>query len=593
MTKDEVAKIVQQLKGSNTSSFVIVPTNREVNTFKVIGRDGYREKGEENVVYQNSVVTILHKLGFNVEIGLFKLEDVYRNVPSGVWSKVADVIYFESNQNLGRIKLLGYLPNDSEYRKVNKIRELVGNIWKEKHSKLAKIAKVSRKNLGYTDEEWHLFCTQGGTRLVTETGIQRESTEDAFVNAKEMFLKHESVLSDEDITQEARAIVEDMFNKLTRVRTEPEKALFAGLKEVGRKVNREANGTVLYYVEQVLNNALHDRTRFGKKLQEAKEFKEKLSKYDAVKRIKPVVVSNKPYVLVEGDLDKIHYAIGDGYQAVTKRVSKARGVTLISEDEGYKQYRVTLNAFLDISNNSEFRDEYVKYDEGEWSKVYVSGTKSSLTITDAFASEVDSNGECSILKYNANRTATNGLGIPLPFWQIDILEQHATSDYADDMYDDILEIEAKLDKRKYPYSKIQLFKREYAIRNGNTEKLAEYKRLAKIINDESKRLEPEVVKAVNAEFGKNYTKISDIEDLDFGFDSGFSYIEYKNEGRKSEVYLYQDQNGDDIISPERAVTFIPRVQSLTVKGFIGRKFIPEINKELPSDAQLLYYGRLD
>lgn len=248
--------------------------------------------------------------------------------------------------------------------------------------------------------------------------------------------------------------------------------LYEELKGLINIVGRENNEAMLYYFEQSLSQAVYKRVRFESKVKEAISFKEELKNYKHIKTIKPIIHNNTPYILLTGDLNGMYYYVQEGRRHVGNPVSMARGVTELEQDStgnNLHTYRVTLNAFRDITINDDFDEKYNQYEEGEWDKYYESGSKVGLKLTPAFVREVDANIEFTVVTYNANRTGTNALGMALPFWRTDVIEMGHIYERADVVHEDVLELYEKLDKTSYVAKIVAEWKRGYDIRNGNTE----------------------------------------------------------------------------------------------------------------------------
>lgn len=593
ISREESLEVVKKMRMLEERDVVIVPTDKEFNRFDVWGFSTFMERGgSAPVILKKSLILLLRDVG--IQSGAFNqpLEILCQSLPKKVWEKVAGNIYQEANSILHRIKVLGYLPKDKELKNIERILSHVEFAVKEKVHPLSKIYSVSKEQLNMPDEAWHLFSTSGSTSMFKDGSIVRPSSLPTILTAREELLNHPSVQEDGDILKGAKVFAETL-TKLNRAKTSHEELTYEGLKSVFKAVKRGKNVSVLYYIEQALNNAVGDTKQFFKRFKEAQEFTSKLEQYKAVKSIKPIIHKGSPYFLVDGDLDNIEYSVQSGSRYIYKPFSQSRGVMLVEQGEETSLYRVTLNVLMDIANSEDFDYRYVKYEEGEWVKVFKSGQKLSFKFTPAFVDSIERTRHLEILEYNDNRTGTNMLGDALPLWGVNVFEEGKIYDNVDRFHEDLLSLKQKVDPNERVSYMLKVWEQGYAVRNGNTEKLEEYKRVAKEIRRISKSLEPAVVKAVNAKFDTNYQSIKGIKDMDFGLDSGFSYIEYADAGKREEAEEYQHHFSEEMINPHNAVTFIPRVQSLTIKGFVGKTFVSELNKHLPKEYQLYYHEALD
>lgn len=592
LTREDANKLVKQLRSKKYPQLIVVAISRELNQFTILPLEEV-ENSKTPIIMQKPIYRILQDIGVWDKVRGSDLDEIYEYLPKQVWEKVEDSIYQEINTYLSSIKRLGYVPTAKEGRTIENITKIVNEGVKDKYSKLSKINKVSKQQLKMSDEEWHLFSTSGSRDFIGEDGLERDSIFNAFQNAGIILKENKNIEEDEELVKGVQYF-NTILDRVSRAQKTHIDILYEGFRGLVQRVGREKNETALYYIEKALSLSVNRRLRFETKVREAMQFSEKYNKYTKIKTIQPIIHNNTPYILVEGDLDKMDYFVTEGRNYVSNPVSRARGVTeLEGDNNGVKKYRVTLNAFRDISINDEYEDKYIIHKEGEWDKYYETGSKVSLKLTPAFVREVDHSVQLTVVTYNANRAGMNALGQAIPFSRTDVFEYGKMYDNADSVYEDIEELYGKLTKGGYTHNVISEWKRGYDIRNGNTEKLDEYKDMADTINTISKQLEPEVVEAVNAHLGTNYTSISQIRDHDFGLDSGFSYIDYVDNGKLEEAKALQDHASGEVILPERAITFIPRVQSVTIKDFIGNRFIKKVNEQLPKEWELTYYSRLD
>lgn len=592
LTREDANKLVKQLRSKKYPQLIVVAISRELNQFTILPLEEV-ENSKTPIIMQKPIYRILQDIGVWDKVRGSDLDEIYEYLPKQVWEKVEDSIYQEINTYLSSIKRLGYVPTAKEGRTIENITKIVNEGVKDKYSKLSKINKVSKQQLKMSDEEWHLFSTSGSRDFIGEDGLERDSIFNAFQNAGIILKENKNIEEDEELVKGVQYF-NTILDRISRAQKTHIDILYEGFRGLVQRVGREKNETSLYYIEKALSLSVNRRLRFETKVREAMQFSEKYNNYTKIKTIQPIIHNNTPYILLEGDLDKMHYFVTEGRNYVSNPVSRARGVTELEDDgSGVKKYRVTLNAFRDISINDEYEDKYIIHKEGEWDKYYETGSKVSLKLTPAFVREVDHSVQLTVVTYNANRAGVNGLGQAIPFGRTDVFEYGKMYDNADSVYEDIEELYGKLQKGGYTHNVISEWKRGYDIRNGNTEKLDEYKDMADKINTISKQLEPEVVGAVNAHLGTNYTSISQIRDHDFGLDSGFSYIDYADNGKLEEAKALQDHASGEVILPERAITFIPRVQSVTIKDFIGNRFIKKVNERLPKEWELTYYSRLD
>lgn len=592
LTRENANKLVKQLRNRKYPQLIVVAISRELNQFTILPLEEV-ENSKTPIIMQKTIYSILQDLGVWDKVRGSDLDEVYEYLPKKVWEKVEDSIYQEINTYLLSIRRLGYVPTAKEGRAIENITKIVDEAVKDKHSKLSKVNKVSKQQLKLNEEEWHLYSTSGGREFIGEDGLERDTNLNSFKSAGVILQENKNIVDDEVLVKGAQYF-KTILDRLSRAQKTHIDILYEGFRGLVKRVGREKNETALYYIEKALSLAVNKRLRFETKVREAMQFSEKYNKYTKIKTIQPIKHNNTPYILVEGDLDKMYYSVTEGRNYVNNPVSRARGVTeLEGDNNGAKKYRVTLNAFRDITLNDEYEDKYIIYKEGEWDKYYESGSKVSLNLTPSFVREVDNSVQLTVVTYNANRTGMNALGQALPFWRTDVFENGKMYDNADSVYEDIAELHEKIPKGGYTYNVISEWKRGYDIRNGNTEKLDEYKDIAEQINEISQQLEPEVLDAVNDKFGTSYSSISQVKDQDFGLDSGFSYIEYTDKGKLEEARALQDQAEEETILPGRAVTFIPRVQSITIKDFIGHQFVKKINEQLPDEWTLTYYSRLD
>lgn len=592
LTREDANKLVKQLRSKKYPQLIVVAISRELNQFTILPLEEV-ENSKTPIIMQKPIYRILQDIGVWDKVRGSDLDEIYEYLPKQVWEKVEDSIYQEINTYLTSIKRLGYVPTAKEGRTIENIIKIVNEGVKDKYSKLSKINKVTKQQLKMSDEEWHLFSTSGSRDFIGEDGLERDSIFNAFQNAGIILKENKNIEEDEELVKGVQYF-NTILDRVSRAQKTHIDILYEGFRGLVQRVGREKNETALYYIEKALSLSVNRRLRFETKVREAMQFSEKYNNYTKIKTIQPIIHNNTPYILLEGDLDKMNYFVTEGRNYVSNPVSRARGVTeLEGDNNGVKKYRITLNAFRDITINDEYEDKYIIHKEGEWDKYYETGSKASLKLTPAFVREVDHSVQLTVVTYNANRAGVNGLGQAIPFGRTDVFEYGKMYDNADSVYEDIEELHEKLPKGGYTYNVISEWKRGYDIRNGNTEKLDEYKDMAGTINTISKQLEPEVVEAVNAHLGTNYTSISQIRDQDFGLDSGFSYIEYADNGKLEEAQALQDHATEEVILPGRAITFIPRVQSITIKDFIGNRFIKKVNEQLPKEWELRYYSRLD
>lgn len=594
LTREDANKLVKQLRNRKYPQLIVVAISRELNQFTILPLEEV-ENSKTPIIMQKPIYRILQDIGVWDKVRGSDLDEIYEYLPKQVWEKVEDSIYQEINTYLTSIKRLGYVPTAKEGRTIENITKIVNEGVKDKYSKLSKINKVSKQQLKMSDEEWHLFSTSGSRDFIGEDGLERDSIFNAFQNAGIILKENKNIEEDVELVKGVQYF-NTILDRISRAQKTHIDILYEGFRGLVQRVGREKNETALYYIEKALRLSVNRRLRFETKVREAMQFSEKYNSYTKIKTIQPIIHNNTPYILVEGDLDKMHYFVTEGRNYVSNPVSRARGVTeLEGDNNGAKKYRVTLNAFRDISINDEYEDKYIIHKEGEWDKYYETGSKVSLKLTPAFVREVDHSVQLTVVTYNANRAGVNGLGQAIPFGRTDVFEFGKMYDNADSVYEDIMELYYLLPSNSHAKQAISDWKRGYDVRHGNSESFEEYVEMAKEINRISVELEPEVVAGINNVFKTNFATMADVSDrdLNFGLDSGFAFIEYVDNGKNEESREFQRIKGAELIDPERAVTIIPRVQSKIMKDYVGRNFIKEISKRLPKEWELRYYSRLD
>lgn len=598
LTREDAKEIIKNYRKSQLPQLIIVGTNKDLNKFQLIHHEEL-EQVKAPVILRYPLYNLFGELGILDKIQGMNIGEVFEWLPSKAWGRLEDIVYNKANEFLATIKRLGYVPTQHERNHIDGIIKIASVGVKDKNSKLSKINKVSKEQLGLSDEEWALYSSSDGRAFIGEDGLERDSIFNAFQVAVQIMQENPNIGEDEDLERGVKYFSK-ILDRVSRAKKTHVDILYEGFKGLVHQVGRKKNRLALNYIESAMSTAVNRRTRFERKVKDAMGFKQRLDEYDIIESIQPIIYNSKPYVLVSGDLDKMYYRVTEGRNYYMNPMSQARGVTeldtvLERDNKTIKYYRVTLNAFRDISINDDFGTRYIKYEGGEWDKYYESGSKVSLKLTPAFVREVDESVNLTVVNYNANREGINALGDALPFWRTDVFEYGQIYDNADSVYEDIMELYYMLPSNSHAKQAISDWKRGYDVRHGNSESFEEYVEMAKEINRISKELEPEVVAGINNVFKTNFATMADVSDrdLNFGLDSGFAFIEYVDNGKKEESREFQRIKGAELIDPERAVTIIPRVQSKTMKDYVGRNFIKEISKRLPKEWELRYYSRLD
>lgn len=586
--REEVTNLVGKIKEGRLKKIEIKLEQRGDTLYLALARP----EGDSGILFSDTIVNIANKV-LLIPNKYNEYELIYDKIVGESRKKLEDLIYYDLREKINVIKELGYLASRETLVMINLINESI--------LKSFKIADYTSINYGHIE---------GVTERIVDLYIQEEDpwfsrviqnhwgTRRFILKRRESILEtvHQSILSkgDEnrnDILEVQKTISNSIKNKTKLYRD----GICEGVKDLRIKrgyrdeVINEGLRNYLYELNSTLNG--NTIIRLKKHLEGLERYVKDYKKGVYLTRLKPVLnpKTRKPYILVEGELEKYTYEMVRGNYGYYRDFTEMAGVTKVGENK----YIVTLKAFDKFEEDDKFYQDlkFAEFAKGDWETLYEVDGKLYTTVNKYFADSVNRNGEFREITFNVGKEKETMFGMKLVMFNRVFMGENSGYELIDDDDDkkELLdEIYNKLDREGVFTRKYREWLVGYKIRNTelSEDKITQMKQDEEELESIYHEIEESVIAQLNKRYDTTMSSYRDLVDLDgkMGLDSGFVFVSYVNEvdefiRNEYNKRVVEEKGYDNTLHFNNCY---PRVQSLTIKTPIVRSVIEIFNGKHPN-----------